>query len=335
LLREIAANTRDLRRTHAADAPASILSRDEDNGSIFNQLVATKNADTSFEAVILSTKVYSNAFTGALDPTGDDQSDDSRTIVEIPVRNTLPTTASQPASRTSELALHDPRIKSSIDSLGIVTVIAWTAVDCNATLVEELSFQKGQYVDGIQKLTESRYQGRLRSTGVQGCFDRAKVVLYLAQRPLEVHTIAAYSSSPSSEFLTFQKGDILKFQASPELSQFCAQLLTDFQKIRHSHYWWAETQEQKSTGKTKEGYVFLSDLDLNAFQQDLDRVLEFFSCPMPALASLSKREQRRRMRVLAFKGRSAEARHALVAHCSSVEELQFLADLYREIWGDN
>ena len=217
-----------MRRTHGVDAPASILSRDEDNGSIFSQPVDTKNGDTSFEAVILSTNVYSNAFTGALDPTRDDQSDNARTIVDTPVHNTLPTTASQPESRTSELALHDPQIKRSIDSLGIVGIYAYTGVGYNARLDEELGFQKGQYIDDIRKLTESRYQGRLRSTGVQGHFDRAKVLLHFALRqPLEVHTIAAYSNKPNEGFLTFRKGEILIIEASPELSQSRPQLLTN------------------------------------------------------------------------------------------------------------
>ena len=330
LLQEIAANTRDLRRTHAVDAPASILSKDEDNGSIFSQLVDTKDDDTSFETVILGTKVYSNAFAGALNPTGDDQSDDARTIVDTPVHYTVPTTASQPALRTSELALHAPQIKRSIDCLGIVDICAITQVDYNATLDEELGFQKGQYIDDIQKLTESRYQGRLPSTGLQGHFDRTKVLLYFTLRqPLEVHTIAAYSNTPNDKFLTFQKGDILKIKASPELSQSRPQLLTNIQIIGHSFAWQAEIQQENNLRGKKEGFVFLSDLDLGyTLEQDVNQVLEFFSCPMPALASLNKREQRRQMREIIERG-SNEEWHALRAHCSSVEELRYVASLYR------
>jgi len=51
---------------------------------------------------------------------------------------------------------------------------------------------------------------------------------------------------------------------------------------------------------------------------------------MPALASLSKREQRRRMRKI-VKGGSSEEWYALVAHCSSFKKLQYVESLEKEL----
>jgi hypothetical protein len=84
LLREIATNTRELRKSHRVDAPASILGTDDASQSIFSQLMDSKDSDGhGFETVILNTQVYSNAFSGTIDPiTNDKQSDDARDIVD-------------------------------------------------------------------------------------------------------------------------------------------------------------------------------------------------------------------------------------------------------------
>ncbi|KAF2244962.1 hypothetical protein BU26DRAFT_463801, partial [Trematosphaeria pertusa] len=85
LLRRIAADTRHLRRTHAIDAPESVFESDASNASIIDKLAdrepdqaATLHA--TFESLVLAPQVYKKTFTGMLEPTTDDQSDDTRTI---------------------------------------------------------------------------------------------------------------------------------------------------------------------------------------------------------------------------------------------------------------
>ena len=74
----------------------------------------------------------------------------------------------------------------------------------------------------------------------------------------------------------------------------------------------------------------MSHLDLTyTFEQDVNRVLEFFSCPMPGFALLSEREQRRQMHEMVKPGNGREA-SAMLAHCSSVKELQYVASLYKK-----
>jgi hypothetical protein len=50
---------------------------------------------------------------------------------------------------------------------------------------------------------------------------------------------------------------------------------------------------------------------------------------MPALTALGKRAQRRQMRKI-VQGGTAEEAFAMFAHCSSVEDLQFVASLLQE-----
>jgi hypothetical protein len=60
-------------------------------------------------------------------------------------------------------------------------------------------------------------------------------------------------------------------------------------------------------------------------RQSIDRLLEFFSCPMPALESLEKQEQRRQMEKIIQKQSNGVDYSAMLAHCSSFKELQFVA----------
>jgi hypothetical protein len=79
--------------------------------------------------------------------------------------------------------------------------------------------------------------------------------------------------------------------------------------------------------------VFVCDLELEeAVEQDVDRLLEFFSCPMPALVSLSKSEQRRQMRKIISQKRNIDDFFELLAHCSSFKELQYVTSEYKKLW---
>ncbi|KAF2819578.1 hypothetical protein CC86DRAFT_335248 [Ophiobolus disseminans] len=201
LLDRIAANTQHLRQTRAVDAPASILSKTEENDSILNHLVDTKEDDTSFEAVILGTRVYSNAFTGTLDVTDDDQSDDTRTI-------------------TVKLALQYPQIKSSIERLGIIRMYAKAGYDFTATSVGELSFKCSQTIEDMEMIERTRYKGLLRSDSqdiadVRGHFYRARVRFsFDLHQPLTSCATGVFHDPPNDGFLTLSKGAVLDITVS-------------------------------------------------------------------------------------------------------------------------
>jgi hypothetical protein len=79
--------------------------------------------------------------------------------------------------------------------------------------------------------------------------------------------------------------------------------------------------------------VCVCDLELEeAVEKDVDQLLEFFSCPMPALVSLSKDEQRRQMRKNIRQKGNVEEFLEMLAHCSSFKQLQYVAYEYRKWW---
>jgi chlorite dismutase len=70
--------------------------------------------------------------------------------------------------------------------------------------------------------------------------------------------------------------------------------------------------------------LYVCDLELeNHVQQDIDQLLEFFSCPVPALASGGKNL---RMRIMIQDAKE----HMFWAHCSSFKELQHASRLVKE-----
>ncbi|OAL44979.1 hypothetical protein IQ07DRAFT_487362, partial [Pyrenochaeta sp. DS3sAY3a] len=74
LLEEIAKNTRALRHGHAVEAPASIFSIDDARESVFSALT-TRDSSKGFESDVLKSKVYSKAFTNAIETSPDDCSE--------------------------------------------------------------------------------------------------------------------------------------------------------------------------------------------------------------------------------------------------------------------
>jgi hypothetical protein len=233
LLREIAANTRNARETYAVEAPESILGMDEGSDSIFSKLPDTPKIkeysnDTSFEAVILKSKVYSTTFTGVIGPAShDDHSDDTRTIIEnehvehatLPVLNRT-VLATETSSNVMHLAINTPCISTSIQNLGVSDITAFTRTDHTSCSEDELDFRYFQSIYDIRKLTGSRYHGKLEpiSKGlpvVWGHFDRNKVRLkYHLRQPIKVRTQEAGSYEFGNTLFSYAKDEILDIDVS-------------------------------------------------------------------------------------------------------------------------
>jgi hypothetical protein len=221
LLREIAANTLSTRRTHAVDAPTSILEADDDKESVFSELIDTD--DTSFDTVILNTKVYSNAFTGVLGPgSHDDESDDARTIIETqsvshtttPVTETV-ARAPKDTTEAYNLAIDAPEIRSAIQNLGVTDIQAVVMFDHIARSNRELSFSQPDLIYNVQQVTTSQYHGRCeKSPGGWGQFDRRNVVIHFRLgEPLSIRTVED-CHNPNKKCLTYERGEILLVEVS-------------------------------------------------------------------------------------------------------------------------
>jgi hypothetical protein len=94
----------------------------------------------------------------------------------------------------------------------------------------------------------------------------------------------------------------------------------------HGPRWGARRQKDGDSTALKLKDVFICDVELqDAVEQNINRVLEYLSCPMPALEPFSKHEQRRQMRkIVRRQGNNADY-CAMLAHCSSVKELRYVA----------
>jgi hypothetical protein len=91
-----------------------------------------------------------------------------------------------------------------------------------------------------------------------------------------------------------------------------------------------ERRDHARLGNKRGGLVYICDLEVGTIvEQNIDQILEFFSCPMPALTLLSKNEQRRQMCNIMWQG-SEEDRGAMLAHCKSLKELQYAASEVKE-----
>jgi hypothetical protein len=228
LLQQIARNTRDTRRTHAVDAPASIFSTDDDSQSMLSQLKDVEQGET-FENVILSSRVYSQAITGILG-SAPDASDDTCTIMnpepvdgdnQAPENNStsisVPSRVSPP--RSTGLILHDPRIKVSVERLGVINSFGYPVCD-HAAQSKELSFKERQWIREIQKCSAARYKGRLQSNlpnvpETWGYFDRTKAILHFSVRqPLKAHALVDSRTPSHKDDLVFEKDDILEIGVS-------------------------------------------------------------------------------------------------------------------------
>jgi hypothetical protein len=90
--------------------------------------------------------------------------------------------------------------------------------------------------------------------------------------------------------------------------------------------WLARHQNHYGSGDENSRLVYVCDLELDeAVEQDVNRLLEFFSCPMPALVSLSQYEQRRQMRNIIWQDGNHVELFEMLAHWSSFKELQYVA----------
>jgi electron transfer flavoprotein alpha/beta subunit len=94
---------------------------------------------------------------------------------------------------------------------------------------------------------------------------------------------------------------------------------------------WLVQAQHNNAAEEKSKRVFVCDLQLEeGVEREVDRLLEFFSCPMPALVSLSKAEQRRQMQMKGITGNDDENYYAMLAHCSNFKDLQCLASACKE-----
>jgi hypothetical protein len=99
------------------------------------------------------------------------------------------------------------------------------------------------------------------------------------------------------------------------------------QQIYHSFAWRARSDDPNDHQVNS---VYVCDLEVDEkLERDINRLLEYFSCPMPTLASLSKDDQYKRMRKITILGKSAE-NWAMRAHCNTFRDLQFMASLEKE-----
>jgi hypothetical protein len=94
----------------------------------------------------------------------------------------------------------------------------------------------------------------------------------------------------------------------------------------HGPIWAARRQKHRNSKDIEPKWVHICDLELeDTVKQCIDRLLEFFSCPMPALEPLSKHEQRRQMRKIFQEPIKNEDPLTVIAHCRSFKELQCVA----------
>jgi hypothetical protein len=229
LLQKIAKNTRDTRRTHAVDAPASIFSTDDESQSMLSQLKDVEQ-DETFETVILSSRVYSQAITGILG-SANDESGDACTIMnqepvdrdnQAPENNSTsisaPSTVSPPTS--TGLILHDPSIRVSVEKLGVIDIYATARCNHAAQYEEELSFKENQRIYDLQKCSVARYKGKLKSDlpdvpETWGYFDRTKTALkFQVRQPLKARALVDCKKPRHKADLIFEKDDILNINVS-------------------------------------------------------------------------------------------------------------------------
>lgn len=92
-----------------------------------------------------------------------------------------------------------------------------------------------------------------------------------------------------------------------------------------------QSQRHDESGNNVRGIVRVCDLELeNAVERDLNQLLDFFSCPMPALKSLSKLQQQIEIRRLVADDTFGKQDDKLAAHCNCFKDLQFLASEIRK-----
>ncbi|CAO2654478.1 Nn.00g112110.m01.CDS01 [Neocucurbitaria sp. VM-36] len=203
LLREIVNNTRDLRQSHAIEAPGSILEPKEADGSIFSKLAEDHTGDDtlegSFESVVLTTKVYSKAFTSALGCSAIDDPDDAETITNIDKvsKKYLPsdqTATSLPTSilATRQIIVPSHSFQAALKYLYIFNIYAHFIVTHVAKHPEGLTLQEAAIIEQPRKVSEDWYWGRIGTTTDDKppqdvLFERSKVIIcFELEKPLLV-----------------------------------------------------------------------------------------------------------------------------------------------------
>jgi hypothetical protein len=94
-----------------------------------------------------------------------------------------------------------------------------------------------------------------------------------------------------------------------------------------------QSQRRDELGKKVIGFVWLCDSELEeAVEEELDELLDFFSCPMRALQFLSISQRKSEIRRLVTDDTFEKQSSVLQAHCKSFKNLQFLASEMKRSW---
>lgn len=211
MLRQIATNTQFLRKTHSIDAPESILETDGAGGSIFSKLNDNgPSQEIGYESVVLNTKVYTKAFTGVLGSSKDDESDNTRTIIE---GDTFGNEASKNTSISILMKVSDS-MALAVKRLNIDDVNAATYSFLASGDPMMLTIHKEKYMKDVVKLSTSRLRGQILApvdkVGSFKSFDREKLIIgFPLLQTFQVHYSCHYSFllSRGMKFLSIQKGE--------------------------------------------------------------------------------------------------------------------------------
>lgn len=217
LLRRIAADTRHLRRTHAIDAPESVFESDASNASIIDKLAdrepdqaATLHA--TFESLVLAPQVYKKTFTGMLEPTTDDQSDDTRTITNFGLGDETSKIDNAPGGQWALWPDAPHWVAEFLDTDG---TWAWSLSSRNAETPGELDLEEEDNVRNLQRLDATRFTGQVTypnaKDGRRGMLHREDIGIVFILRQT-VTAIAKENHNPGVK--GFQKGDELRVTVS-------------------------------------------------------------------------------------------------------------------------
>lgn len=357
--KKIATSTRNL-RAHGVDAPDPILGTDEPNESISSQLIGAEQDDEhSLETTLLNTDVYSKACSRRLSTDFDDDHNDDKDVegdvdeaiddsanekvdddvhegfdedvdkdVDEEFDEDDACTVTEDVIDTPTLAIMAPEIQASLKRLRVSSIFAFTLADHLSWSSDELLFDQSQWLVDITRLSDTVYHCIDNSSkyGVKrlGRFDRTKVAIHIkVEGRIGVRTASAGISLEGT--LQWEEGDLLMVYVSLTLpsAQSC---LSEIRAICHSTSWWVHGKPPPIADEEQLGTILVCDIDLDeAMEREIDRLLLYFACPMPALAAMVNRNnQFRQIEKILSKGDAAKTA-AVCAHCISFRELRKVA----------
>jgi hypothetical protein len=211
------------------------LGTDEANESVFSTFFdATDPQETnhlgSFEAVVLNTKVYSNAVNGLLrKDTNTEFCDQASTVADIVSSEGMAIRTGRPFLDPTPLP---PTVEFAMRELGVHETVAVSMVGCTAVGEEELSFEHSTQIRSVQKIDNLWYLGQIHdSIGVElvGRFRRDQVYLqFCLSNPIVTETNDAIFAFNDHEQFSLSKRQKLKVQVCFN-SLLCVPRLTIYQ----------------------------------------------------------------------------------------------------------